>query len=584
MKRREYVGVTGKTQRKSLGEMLVEQKFITGEQLGDVLKLQQEQGGRLGDILVNQGLITAEELAQVISLQLNYPLIDLKRHMVHPDALRLIPEDIARKHTLIPLDVIGDSLVVVMAEPEDIQTIEDLKAQSEMRIEVAVGIPADIEWAIDLNYRSGDEIERQVSKSTSTIVTEEAEVSSELSATTPIAESLDLLIEQAVRDRASDVHLEPQENRLRVRYRIDGVLHNMYSLPLSAQVELVSRIKILAKLDIAQQRTPQDGQFTFRTGDRDIDIRVATTDTAYGERVTLRILDKFQSIFTLPELGFQPDALEKYQAMLNCPFGMIVVGGPTGSGKTTTLYTSINQLDSNERNILTIEDPIEYRFVDISQTQINPRAGITFAGGLRAMMRQDPDVILVGEIRDKETATTAVQAAVTGHLVLSSVHANDAISVLLRLIGMCDEPALLPSTLVGVVAQRMVRRICTNCRTPYQPSATELTVYEEEMEQPPTVFYKGKGCNLCAKTGYRGRTGLFEILPMSEEVREMLLGNASTGDIKAQALKDGMVTMKHDGMLKVAEGITSLSEVLRSVFSISMGVRNHLRGSHGVSV
>jgi len=584
MKRRESEGVTSQTQRKSLGEMLVEQKFITHEQLGDVLKLQQEQGGRLGDILVEQGLITAEELAQVISIQLNYPLIDLKRHMVHPDALRLIPEDMARKHTLIPLDVIGDSLVVVMAEPEDIQTVEDLKAQSEMRIEVAVGIPTDIEWAIDLNYRSGDEIERQVSKSTSTLVAEEAEFSSELSATTPIAESLDLLIEQAVRDRASDVHLEPQENRLRVRYRIDGVLHDMYSLPLSAQVELVSRIKILAKLDIAQQRSPQDGQFTSLVGDRDIDIRVATTDTAYGERVTLRILDKFQSIFTLPELGFQPDALEKYQAMLNCPFGMIVVGGPTGSGKTTTLYTSINQLDSNERNILTIEDPIEYRFMDISQTQINPKAGITFAGGLRAMMRQDPDVILVGEIRDKETATTAVQAAVTGHLVLSSVHANDAISVLLRLIGMCDEPSLLPATLVGVVAQRMVRRICTNCRTPYQPSATELTVYEEEMEQPPTVFYKGKGCNLCAKTGYRGRTGLFEILPMSDEIREMLLGNASTGDIKAQALKDGMVTMKHDGMLKVAEGITSLSEVLRSVFSISMGVRNHLRGSHGVSV
>ena len=250
---------------------------------------------------------------------------------------------------------------------------------------------------------------------------------------TPIAESLDLLIEQAIRDRASDIHLEPQENRLRVRYRIDGVLHDMHSLPPRAHMGLVSRLKILAKLDIAQQRSSQDGQFTFRTGNRDIDIRVATMDTTYGERVTLRILDKFQAIFTLPELGFRPDALEKYQAMLNCPFGMIVVGGPTGSGKTTTLYTSITQLDSNERNILTIEDPVEYRFLDISQTQVNAKAGITFANGLRAMMRQDPDVILVGEIRDKETATTAVQAAVTGHLVLSSLHANDTASVLLRL-------------------------------------------------------------------------------------------------------------------------------------------------------
>ncbi|MFZ3137069.1 MAG: GspE/PulE family protein, partial [Thermodesulfovibrionales bacterium] len=339
-----------------------------------------------------------------------------------------------------------------------------------------------------------------------------------------------------------------------------------------------------AKMDIAQPRSPQDGQFTFRAGDRDIDIRVATTDTIYGERVTLRILDKFQSIFTLSELGFQPYALEKYQVMLNCPFGMIVVGGPTGSGKTTTLYTSITQLNNKERNILTIEDPVEYRFTDISQTQVNSKAGITFASGLRAMMRQDPDVILLGEIRDRETATTAVQAAITGHLVLSSVHANDAISVLLRLINMCDEPSLFPSTLVGVVAQRMVRRICTNCRTTYQPSVAELTVYEEEMEQPPPVFYKGEGCNLCAQTGYRGRTGLFEVLPISDESRAMLLGNAGASDIRRQALKEGMVSMRHDGMLKVAQGITSVSEVLRSVYSVSVDTRNHSKGNYGVLV
>ena len=398
-----------------------------------------------------------------------------------------------------------------------------------------------------------------------------------------MAESLDLLIEQAIRDRASDIHFEPQENRLRVRYRIDGVLHDIHSLPLSANVELVSRLKILARMDISQQRTSQDGQFTFKTEDSEIDVRVATADTVYGERVTLRILDKFQSIFTLPELGFQPDVLEKYRAMLNCPFGMIVVGGPTGSGKTTTLYTSINQLDSHERNILTIEDPVEYRFTDISQTQVNTKAGITFAGGLRAMMRQDPDVILVGEIRDKETASTAVQAAVTGHLVLTSVHANDAVSVLLRLAGMCAEPALLPAVLVGVVAQRMVRRICTNCRTPYPPAADELKICEEEIE-PPKVLHRGTGCNLCAGTGYRGRTGLFEILPISDEIRELLLGNASAGDIKARALKDGMVTMKHDGLLKVAAGITTVSEVMRSVFSVSRGMKNNLRRSNGVPV
>jgi general secretion pathway protein E len=559
--------------------MLVAHKFISAEQLEDALRLQQQQGGRLGDILLKQGRLKAEELAQMRSIQLNLPLIDLKRHMVHPDALRLIPESTARRYNLIPLDIIGDLLIVVMAEPEDVQTVEDLRAQTKMKIELALGIPADIERAIDMNYRSGEKIEKQMGQAAPPA----EDLRTELSAATPIAESLDLLIEQAIRDRASDIHLEPQENRLRVRYRIDGVLHDMHSLPLGTHTELVSRIKVLARLDIAQPRTPQDGQFTFRVGGKGIDIRVATNDTVYGERVTLRILDKFQSIFSLPELGFHPEAQEKYRAMLNCPYGMIVVGGPTGSGKTTTLYTSIKQLDSHERNILTIEDPVEYHFAGISQTQVNARAGITFAGGLRAMMRQDPDVILVGEIRDRETATTAVQAAVTGHLVLTSVHANDAASVLLRLIGMCEEPSLVASTLVGVVAQRMVRRLCDNCRTSYQPSAEELKFVEEEMALPP-VFYQGVGCNLCARTGYRGRTGIFEILLMSEEIRVMLLSHASAGDIRAQAAKEGMVSMKRDGLLKVAEGITSISEVMRSVFTISLDAHHHFGGGYGVPV
>jgi general secretion pathway protein E len=383
-----------------------------------------------------------------------------------------------------------------------------------------------------------------------------------------VAQSLDLLIAQAVRDRASDVHLEPQENRLRIRYRIDGILHDMFSLPLTGHAPLVSRVKILAGMNIAEQRRPQDGQFSSEVEGREIDIRTATMETAYGERVTLRILDKSLSLFTLPELGFLADALKRYRAMLNSPFGMILVGGPTGSGKTTTLYASINQLDANERNILTIEEPIEYRFMDINQTQVNPKAGITFATGLRAIMRHDPDIILVGEIRDKDTATIAVQAALTGHLVLSSIHANDAVSVLFRLIDLGVEPYLISSTLVGIVAQRMVRRICTHCRAPSQPSVEEQIAYEEEMKEQPNTLYSGAGCNLCANTGYRGRTGLFELLVMSEKIRRMLLSNTSAGDIKAEALRGGMTTMKRDGMLKVKGGITSVSEVLRSVFSI----------------
>ena len=558
---------TDRATRKSLGEMLIEENLITAEQLEKALELQRGQGGKLSELLLNQGLVKAEELAAVLSVQLNVPLIDLKRHQVQPDALRLIPEDMARKHTLIPLDVVSDSLIVVMADPEDIRTIEDIKAQSRMRVEVALGIPSDIEQAINLNYRSSGEIDKQVSQFAPP-VKEAAEVTSELIARTPIAQSLDLLIAQAVRDRASDVHLEPQEDRLRIRYRIDGILHDMFSLPLTGHAPLVSRVKILAGMNIAEQRRSQDGQFSIEVEDRDIDIRAATMETAYGERVTLRILDKSLSLFTLPELGFLADALKKYRAMLNNPFGMMLVGGPTGSGKTTTLYASINQLDANERNILTIEEPIEYRFMDINQTQVNSKAGITFASGLRAIMRHDPDIILVGEIRDKDTASTAVQAALTGHLVLSSIHANDAVSVLFRLVDLGVEPYLISSTLVGIVAQRMVRRICSHCRAPSQPSVEEQIAYEEEMKEQPTTFYTGAGCNLCANTGYRGRTGLFELLVMSEKIRRMLLSNTSAGDIKAEALKEGMVTMKRDGMLKVKEGITSVSEVLRSVFSI----------------
>ncbi len=558
---------TDKASRKSLGEMLVEQNLITAEQLENALELQRRQGGKLSDILINQGLVKAEELAVVHSIRLNVPFIDLKRHTVQPNALRLIPEDMARKHTLIPLDVVGDSLIVVMADPEDIRTIEDIKARSKMKVEVALGIPSDIEQAISLNYRSRSEIEKRVSQFAPPPL-EETRVTSELIAKTPLAQTLNLLITQAVRDRASDIHIEPQENRLRIRYRIDGILHDMLSLPVSAHTPLVSRVKILAEMNIAEQRRAQDGQFSIKVGDRDVDIRAATMETAYGERVTLRILDKSLSLFTLPELGLLPDALKKYRAVLKSPFGMILVGGPTGSGKTTTLYASINQLDQNERNILTIEDPIEYRFMDINQTRINPKAGITFASGLRAIMRHDPDIILVVEIRDKDTATTAVQAALTGHLVLSSIHANDAVGVIFRLMDLGVEPYLISSTLVGIIAQRMVRRICTNCRTPCEPPAEEQMAYDEEMKQQPATFYRGTGCNLCANTGYRGRTGLFELLVMSEEIRRMLLSNASAADIRAQALREGMITMKRDGMQKVKEGITSMSEVLRSIFSV----------------
>ena len=553
---------------KPIGQLLLDEELLTAEQLKSALQIQQEQGGKLGEILINQGVVTAEDVAAVYSIQLNVPLVDLQKHVVQPDALRMIPEDMTRKYTLIPLEVVNDSLTVVMAYPDDIRAIRDVKAHTAMRIEVALGIPSDIERAIDLNYRSSGELEKQVSQFTKPL-DEEVAITSKVIAKTPIAQSLDLLIQQAVRDRASDVHLEPNEKNLRVRYRVDGILQEMFSLPLNAHVPLLSRIKILGEMNIAEQRRPQDGQFSVKVGNRDVDIRAATMATAYGERVTLRILDKSLSLFTLSELGFRPETLKTYKTLLKSPFGMILVGGPTGSGKTTTLYASINELDRDANNIITIEDPIEYRFPDISQTQVNFKAGITYASGLRAIVRHDPDIILVGEIRDKDTASTAVQAALTGHLVLASIHANDAVSMVFRLMDLGIESYLITATLAGLLSQRMVRRICPYCRTPFEPTMEERVAYSAEMGDEPPTLYRGTGCKLCANIGYRGRTGLFEFLVMNEEIRRAMLTKVSADDIKAEAINQGMVTMQRDGMLKVREGITSASEVLRSVLSLS---------------
>jgi len=555
--------------KKSLGELLLEEKLITHEQLETAVKIQQKQGGRLSKILRSSGMVKPEDLATILSVQLNIPIIDLQRHKVQEEALRLIPEDIARKHMLIPLDVVGDSLVAVMADPEDIQTIEDIKTRVKMRVEVALGIPADIERAIDLNYRSIAEIEKQV-REFAPRVAEETIVTQELVARTPIAQTVNLIITQAVRDRASDIHIEPQEDRLRVRFRIDGVLHDMFALPRSAHIPLISRIKVLAEMNIAEQRRPQDGQITVTVGDRQVDIRVASMATTYGERVTLRILDKSLSVISLSQLGLLPDSLKKFEAITSNPFGLILVGGPTGAGKTTTLYAIINSLDRSGRNIMTVEDPIEYRFRDINQTQVNPKAGITFASGLRSIMRHDPNIILVGEIRDKETAAIAVQAALTGHLVLSSIHANDAVGVLFRLIDLGIESYLITSTLLGISTQRMVRRICLDCRVSYTPPPEELHYYDAELSERPSVFYSaGDGCNLCAGTGYRGRTSVFEVLPMTEQIRRMLLSGRSAVDIKAKALEEGMITMRKDGMTKVKDGITTIKEVIRNVSSIA---------------
>ncbi|MBI4181039.1 MAG: type II/IV secretion system protein, partial [Chloroflexi bacterium] len=398
--------------------------------------------------------------------------------------------------------------------------------------------------------------------------TTEARVSAEAIAQAPVVRAIDLLIKQAVRDRTSDIHIEPQEDRLRVRYRIDGILHEIMSLPLSIHPPLLSRVKIMAGLNIAERRRPQDGQITFDMGDREVDIRVATTNTVYGEMAVLRILDKSFTLVPLAEIGFRPDALERYLRMVKVPFGMILISGPTGSGKTTTQYATVNQLDSVGRNILTIEDPVEYRFNNINQMQVNPSAGLTFATGLRACMRLDPNVILVGEIRDTETAQIGIQASLTGHLVLSSVHANDTASVIFRMVDLGVEPFLLASALIGITAQRMVRRVCPYCSRPTPVSPDEQMAYEQELNEKQSEFLVGAGCNFCANTGYLGRTGIFEVMVMSESIRRLILSGASLDDVRTQARKEGTVSLWRDGMLKVKDGITTPSEVIRNVFTI----------------
>ena len=376
------------------------------------------------------------------------------------------------------------------------------------------------------------------------------------------------MLSQAVRDRASDIHIEPQENELRIRFRIDGILHDARNLPLSIHGALISRIKVLSGLNIAERRRPQDGQFFTSVEGKDIDIRVATVDTLYGEKMELRILDKALIRYTLTELGFGSENLVKHKRMLDTPYGMILISGPTGSGKTTTLYASINDLHSSDRNIITIEDPVEYRFPGITPIQVNSQAGITFSSGLRAVLRLDPDIIMVGEIRDRETAEIAIQAALTGHLVLSSIHANDSVGVLYRLMDLGVEPFLICSALIGVVAQRMVRRICHQCRVRVGGTVEEVAAYRQEMGEEIGEFYSGEGCHLCGRTGYSGRITVQELLMVSDEIRRMLLGGAGASDIRARALAEGMISMRRDGMGKVKESITTPSEVLRNVYSI----------------
>lgn len=494
--------------------------------------------------------------------------INLKKRQPQAEAIQLISEDTARKYVAIPVDVDGNTLKVAMSNPSDIFALEALATQSHLRIEPLAAPTEEILESIDFNYRDYDEIEKKVATISLSDEIENQNVKFTTVTDAPVAQALIMIIDEAVKSRASDIHLQPQEDKLRVRYRIDGTLHDAISLPPATAAPLISRVKILADMNIADRHRPQDGQFSVDAKGRMIDIRVGTTPTVYGEMAALRLLYKSKATMTLPELGFSQESLSMYEKMLKVPYGMILVSGPTGAGKTTSLYASINCLDNIGRNIITIEDPPEYRFKNINQIQVNSKSGVTFASGLRSILRLDPNVILVGEIRDAETANIAIQAALTGHLVLSSIHANDAIGVIFRLIDLGAEPFLVSSALAGIVAQRMVRRVCPECAQPVKVSLLEQMIYTKETRDERTTFLYGNGCPGCSRTGYLGRIGIFEILRMTDEIRMMILKGASASDLKAEAAKEGMISLLRDGMLKVKSNLTTPSEVLRTAYSI----------------
>jgi general secretion pathway protein E len=556
--------------RDSLEEILVRIGLIDAEQMQEISRTAAQGGKKLEEVLVEEGLVSPQDLVRALSIQLKVPLIDLKRHNIRPEVLKLLPEELARKYNVLPLDVIGQSLALVMGDTTDITAIGDIAAVTKRRIEPMMGFPDEIREAIDRNYGVGSGGGEEV---TVLEAPPEEEVAPEQllseEAQAPAIRTLNRLILQAIRGRASDIHIEPQKDRVQVRYRIDGVLMDKTSLNLKIHDALISRLKIMSNMNIAERRRPQDGQYTVNVDGKNVDIRVACANTIYGEMAVLRILNKSASLLKLTDLGFLPGILEKYQQLLKLPFGMILLGGPTGSGKTTTLYASINQLNSRERNIMTIEDPVEYHLPGINQFQVNPKAEVSFANSLRAFMRLDPNVILVGEIRDSETVRIAIQAALTGHLVFSSVHANDAVGILFRLQDLGAESYLICSALAGTISQRIVRRICPHCREAYQPAAEELAAYKEEMGELPDKFYQGAGCNLCGGTGFMGQCGIFELMTLSEKVKQMFLENSAASQIRAQAIKEGMEPLKHDAMLKVKEGVTTIPEVLRNVYSSS---------------
>jgi len=547
------------------GLMLLEEGLVTRHDLERAQERQAETGETLSRVLVDEEIVGETDLVQVLARHVGVEFVNLAEVAIDPTAASLIPESISRRHTVIPIGFDDGRLIIALADPGNVLVVDDIRAITGLPVILKVGTRSDIEDAIRRLNRLDDSV-TDLAEMLSDDKEEEDLTQIEAAVEeAPIVKLVNTLVSRAVNERASDIHIEPAERDLRVRFRIDGVLHEVMTTPKSVTGAVVSRLKIMADLDIAERRVPQDGRVSLRVRGRDIDLRVATLPTIYGEKVVLRILDKDDAILALPDLGFLPESLARFESSYTKPYGAILVTGPTGSGKTTTLYSTLNIVNREDRNIITVEDPVEYRLPGIIQVQVNRKAGLVFATALKAILRSDPDVVLIGEVRDGETAKTAIEAALTGHLVLTTLHTNDASSSIGRLIDMGVEPYLVSSALDSIVAQRLGRRICERCRQPREATPEMMAKMGLDSDADPITIYDAVGCKACTDTGYRGRVSINEVLLVSEEIQRMAVDRRPSDEIKKIAVEQGMLTLRQDGMEKVRLGMTTLEEVLRVV-------------------
>ncbi|MBU5254910.1 GspE/PulE family protein [Tissierella praeacuta] len=555
--------------RLKLGELLLYAGKINEEQLKDALNIQKKSGEKLGEVFVSENFVKEEDIIEVLEFQLGIPYVDLDKYEINLNVATIIPESIARRYELIAIDKREKLLLVAMVDPLNIFALDDIKLFVKCEIQPVISVRDKIIRNIDKFYskETTKKVLEEFEDSFLPTNNEEMEEDELLEVTTaPVVKLLNSIIEQAVRERASDIHIEPYSEDIRVRFRIDGDLRQIMILSKSTLSPITTRIKIIGKMNIAEKRVPQDGRVEIKVNDKEIDMRISTLPTVYGEKTVIRLLDRSSFIFTKEALGFNKKGLETFDKILSQPYGMLLVTGPTGSGKTTTLYTILQELNQIEKNIITIEDPVEYKLNGINQVQVNTKAGLTFASGLRSVLRQDPDIVMVGEIRDGETAEIAVRAAITGHLVLSTLHTNDSPSTVARLIDMGIEPYLVSSAIIGVVSQRLIKLLCPKCKIKYEAGYLEKKILGID-EKEKLTLYKAGGCSSC-NNGYRGRRAVHELMPINENIRQLIDQGTNIDELRKQAIKDGMTTLLQSAATLAIIGDTSYEEVLRVGFTL----------------